>query len=745
MASTGTLRVVFLWHMHQPLYKDLVSGDYRLPWVRMHALKDYYGMVKLLDEFPQVHQTFNIVPSLVQQLQEYVAGTASDAFLEVVSKPASELEPKERRFALQYLFLANTQRLIGRYPRYKELYELYRSAGEDPFRAEARFSNRDYSDLQVLSQLAWFDEFFLEQPDVHMLVNKGRDFSADDLTFVLLKQREIMASVLPAYADAAKRGSIEISATPFYHPILPLVCDSSIGAISSPELPLPQERFRHPEDAEAQIRRALDFHEKTFGVRPRGMWPSEGSVSEQVLSIAAKQGVRWLATDEGVLGRSIGFNFERDNQGRLSAEGAERLYNVYRYQKSGTEVNLVFRDHRISDLIGFVYAGMAAHEAADHLLRSLKEAAQPVLNKGKSATVSVILDGENAWETYEHSGREFLRRFYDSLQRSPGIEAVTVSEAIERTTPKKMGQLRLLVPGSWINANFNIWIGSPEDNKAWDALHDARDFYKTHEAKATDQQRALAYEELLISEGSDWNWWYGPEHHSANDRDFDELYRKHVSNVYTALGGAPPEYLSQPIAHGVAQPKIIPQLAYVRPNIDGRSARYFDWLGAALYSADRTTSSMHGREFALESLQAGIDETKLYGRLDFVGGAPEGNCEVIVNIEVGNSGTHHSLQLLARIADARITGWELREPKTKVPFATSQSTLGVQAAMERVFEFAIPLAMLSAKEGSRIRLRFSLWRDRLPVDALPMEGSVELPVLPEDELAEYSYAQTAGS
>jgi hypothetical protein len=387
---------------------------------------------------------------------------------------------------------------------------------------------------------------------------------------------------------------------------------------------------------------------------------------------------------------------------------------------------------------------MAAHEASDHLLRSLKEVAQPVVSSGTDATVTIILDGENAWETYEHSGREFLRRFYDALQREPGVEAVTVSEAIERTTSKKMSQLRLLVPGSWINANFNIWIGAPEDNKAWDALSDAREFYAAHEKKATAEQRALAYEELLISEGSDWNWWYGPEHHSANDRDFDELYRTHLSNVYTALGGTPPEYLSQPIAHGVVQPKIIPQLAYVHPSIDGRTARYFDWLGAALYSADRTTTSMHGKEFALESLQAGIDETKLYGRLDFTGGAPEGKCEVIVNIEIGNDSGQRSLQLLARIADAKIVEWELREHKGKKSVATNETPAGVAVAIERVFEFAIPLAMLGTKKGSNIRLRFSLWRDRLPVDALPMEGSVELPVLPEAELAEYAYVQTGG-
>src|SRR6266496_5455129 len=223
------LRVVVLWHQHQPFYKDLVAGQYRLPWTRLHALKDYYGMVKLLEEFPGVHQTFNLVPSLIAQIQDYAAGTAQDPFLEVAAKPAKDLTQEERRFALQYLFQANPVNLIGRYPRYRELWQKFRGAGDSPERAEKYFVAQDFTDLQVLSQLAWFDEYFLEEPDVKALVRKGRHYSLEDQRFVIARERELIARVLPVHAEAVKKGAIEISTSPFYHPILPLVCDTQAG------------------------------------------------------------------------------------------------------------------------------------------------------------------------------------------------------------------------------------------------------------------------------------------------------------------------------------------------------------------------------------------------------------------------------------------------------------------------------------------------------------------------------------
>jgi len=733
------LRVVILWHQHQPFYKDLVTGEYRLPWVRLHALKDYYGMVKLLEEFPQVHQTFNLVPSLIRQIQEYAEGAAQDPFFRVAARPAGELTSDERRFALHYLFQANPERLIGRYPRYAELWHRFQGLGEDPLRTDT-FQSQDFTDLQVLSQLAWYDEFFLEEPEIAELVRKGRGFSLEEQKFVTEHQRDLIRKVLPAHAEAAKRGGIEISTSPFYHPILPLVSDTDSGAVSAPGLPLPHNRFRHPEDAREQLKRGLDLHQETFGLRPKGVWPSEGSVSEEVFAIAAALGIDWMATDEGVLSRTLGMSFMRDGRGRLPDASAAKLYTIHRYENAQTRMHLVFRDHAISDLIGFVYSAVAAEEAARQLIENIKESAQPVLRSGSDAVIPIILDGENAWEYFPQSGREFLRRFYDALESDGGIEAVTVSEAIERH--KNFNVLSSLVPGSWINANFNVWIGAPEDNQSWDYLYQARNFYSQASGSCSDEQRKLAMEELLIAEGSDWNWWYGPEHHSANDREFDELYRKHLSNVYQALGATPPDYLAQPIMRGGAQPMFVPQTSYIHPRIDGETIRYFEWMGAAHYTADRRAGAMHGKVFLLDSIYAGIDETYVYGRVDFAELAAPAEFEIVVNLESWAENAmraRRALRLDVAVKGSQIATWKLSHDNQGLSAEDAAAVLG------RTFEFRIPLSLLYATPlkssspespaASKIRLRFSVWQNRLPIDALPVEGWMELQLLPEHDLA----------
>jgi alpha-amylase/alpha-mannosidase (GH57 family) len=695
-------------------------------------------MVKLLEEFPQVHQNFNLVPSLVAQIEDYTSGIFKDPFWDVAAKPASELSLNEKHFALTYLFQAHEERMIGRYPRYRRLWEQVRAAGPDPAKAAVTFSERDYRDLQVLSQIAWFDEYYLEDKSVKELIEKGQNYSEEDQRFVISKQHEILKSVLPAYRAAAVRGSVELSVTPYYHPILPLICDTDTGRESTPGLALPSERFRRPDDAEEQIRRALDSHQSTFGVRPVGMWPSEGSVSDEAVGIAAQLGVQWIATDEGVLGRSIGYEMNRDKDGYLDRGGAEKLYNIYRWERDGQAMNVVFRDHRISDLVGFVYAGMSASEAAEHLLNNIKRAAAPLIDSGRDAVLSIILDGENAWENYEHNGRDFLRRFYDGLQREPQIEPITISEAIERQKPESVGKLRGLVPGSWINANFNVWIGAPEDNKSWDYLRQARDFYDDNASRAREDQRKLAFEELLIAEGSDWNWWYGPEHHSANDRDFDELYRKHLSNVYTALGGVPPDHLARPISGIATRATFVPQTAYVRPRIDGQVNSYFDWMGAAMFSADRRGGSMHGQLFVLDAVYAGIDEEHLYARLDFAANLPDGSTTASLHLALRDGGqTIANFRLDMELATGQLSGWKLRNGKSVV--ASMSRPSGIEVALGKILEMKLPMALLGAEQGHTFNLRFALYRDRLPIDALPQEGSLEIQVAPEDVLAEIAY------
>ena len=678
-------------------------------------------------------------------MQDYVSGQAHDPFLDLVSKPANDLTAVERRFALQYLFQANPVNMIGRYPRYRELWERYRATADRPEGPESYFVTRDYGDLQVLSQLAWFDEYFLDDADVATLIRKGEDFSRDDQLAVLAKEKEILAKVVPAYAEASARGSVELSTTPYYHPILPLICDTNVGGESTPGLPLPTRRFRRPDDAAYQVRRAVELHEQTFGARPVGLWPSEGSVSEEVLALAHQQGIQWMATDEGVLGRSIGYVFARDAHDRLHGDSAEQLYNIHRYEKNDTRMHMIFRDHTLSDLVGFVYSRMPAHDAANHLLHTIHESARPVLERGKDAVISVILDGENAWEYYPQSGREFLRRFYDGLQRDPMIESVTVSEAIARHKESGFGTLTRLVPGSWIDANFNVWIGAPEDNKSWDLLAEAREYYERNADRVSETQRKLAWEELLIAEGSDWNWWYGPEHHSANDRDFDELYRRHLANVYTALEGVPPEELTIPIASGFVRPSYHPQTAYVRAKVDGLVSGYFEWMGAASYTSDQRTSAMHGKQFILDAVYAGLDADSLSGRLDFHVGPPEEPYQIVVNIEVSRdpkdrNAAVDSYRLVCDAQGNHLLGWALSngdERNTLADYATNVND--VEVAIADIFEMRLPFRLVEAQPGSRIRLRFTLWRDELPADSLPVEGWIDLFALVEEEIASIIY------
>ena len=306
--------ICFVWHQHQPFYKDLISGEYHLPWTRMHGLKDYFGMVKVLEEFPEVHQTFNLVPSMLVQIQEYVTGAAADPFLRAALKPAETLTADERRFILQYFFQAHVGNMIRRYPRYGELY--------DAHLAGHALDNQAMRDLQVLSQVAWFDEHYLTRDaDVREIVRKGRGYSLQDQAWMGRKQREILSQVLPIHGDFARRGQIEISTTPFYHPILPLVCDTDIASQPHPGVALPT-RFRYPEDASEQLRRSRNYMREAFGIAPAGLWPSEGSVSDQALELAAEAGFRWAATDNGVLGRTLD-----------RTAGIEETYRPYRWKR----------------------------------------------------------------------------------------------------------------------------------------------------------------------------------------------------------------------------------------------------------------------------------------------------------------------------------------------------------------------------------------------------------------------------
>ena len=708
--------LMLLWHMHQPFYKDLAEGDYTMPWVRLHALKDYYGMVAVLRDFPNVHVTFNLVPSLVMQIEDYAHDTAREPAYDLAFKPAADLSAADRVGLLVSAFQINRENLLNRYPRFRELFE--KAHKSDRATTARLFTIQELIDVQVLSQIAWFDEIYLAgDADIKALVKKERGFTEADKALVQKKEIELFNVSLEVYRKAAERGQIEISTSPFYHPILPLLCDTAIAAESHPGVKLPRRRFRHPEDARDQLRTALELHQRVFGRRPRGLWPSEGSVSDEALRLAAEEGFVWAATDEGVLGRSRQMGFYRRGDGTL--QGGEELYRPHAFAAGERPMSLFFRDHQLSDLIGFVYSRMDAQAAAADLHQRIKSAGRST--GSRPAVVSVILDGENAWEYYPGNGREFLKAFYSRLSTDPEVRAITASEALQVT---EQGSLPHVVPGSWINANFDIWIGADEDNRAWDYLNDTHDFYAQHasDAKISADNRRLAQQELWVAEGSDWCWWYGPEHSSANDEQFDLLYRKHLSNIYHLLGGSPTDDLAVPIKRPRLQALTVAPSARIQPRIDGRVTTYFEWLGAGLYQPDYRSGAMHGITTIVQALYYGYSDKAVYLRLDldesFLHDHPQ--FEIRVNVNGKSRARLHAL--IGESSVKTVEFWKGEESRL-VPLGTADQ---VQVAFGKIFEVKLDYTILGVMPHEQIALQVSIWMNGLPLQVLPQDGWLTL-------------------
>jgi alpha-amylase/alpha-mannosidase (GH57 family) len=715
------VHLMVLWHMHQPQYRDPATGQYVLPWTRLHALKDYWGMVRVLEEFPRVHATFNVVPSLGAQLEEYASGKFDEPWFATAFRPVKELTPEDKSEILTRAFQLNYDHLLARWPRFIELHQWVCAQGNE--RAMQSLGERDWRDLQLLSQLAWMDEEYLaSDPIVSRLARKGSDYTEQDKQDLRAKQIELLGRVLPEYRRAASTGQVEISATPFYHPILPLLCDSDIARVSNPGTPLPFPPFRHPEDAREQLVRARRYHERVFGRAPDGLWPSEGSVSEQALSIAAELGFKWFASDEGVLGHTLRAGFGRDIAGVPS--NAEKLYSPLRVRVGGREMAGFFRDHYLSDLVGFVYSRMNAVAAAEDLHNRIRVIGERV-QIGRPLTVSLILDGENAWEYYAGNGREFLRQFYRRIDNDPDIRALTASEAVAAAgeIPTNDG----IFPASWISANFDVWIGSGEDVVAWEHLRRARDFYSQQVEYATKgfpraptrEQLATSYEALLGAEGSDWCWWYGPEHSSANDAEFDAFYRKLLTEVYLAVGAEAPDVLAEPIKRQPERALVLPPSSYLNVKVDGRESTYFEWMGAGLYSADRRSSSMHGRLLLLHELRYGFDDKRFHLRVDVFAEALAELRDAEFRITLR---TDQELRVVVRLEDGRVSGY-LVESGDLCLLGPDEV---VKVACDRILEVSVAKEMFILGARKNFSLGVAIWEGGLPVDLLPAEGLLEV-------------------
>jgi alpha-amylase/alpha-mannosidase (GH57 family) len=622
------LALAFLWHQHQPYYPDDLTGENPMPWVRLHGVKDYYGMALHLLEFPEMRCTINLVPSLLRQLQAYTEQGATDRYLAVSRLPADGLTEDNALFLLDNFFNANHDTMIRPHARYAELL-LRRGAGRNTAReALRRFNERDLRDLQVWYNLTWVHPLAFERDEgLRELVARGRQFSEAEKNWLLDKHLAILGEIIPLHRRLAQTGQVELTTTPYYHPILPLLLDKKLAREAMPEVKLPRYAGGYPEDAAVHVRRAVEQHSRIFGAAPRGMWPAEGSVCQTMLPLLAQHGIRWIATDEQILSGSTHGFVSRDGRGHVRNPG--QLYRPYKVAEAGHELGIVFRDHALSDMIGFHYQRSEPEAAADDFLGHLRGIASAVAEGNSPALVSVILDGENCWEHYAGGGVACLRALYERCCQGPGVRPVTIGTFLEQHPPRDT--LPHLFAGSWINHNFAIWVGHEEDNTAWDALHRAREHLlgriadfrlqiaDSSQSSISNLKSAIdrAWEEIYIAEGSDWFWWYGDDHSSAQDALFDYLFRKHLQNVYLLLGDAPPAELGRPISRRIQRALHTLPRSFLEVKIDGRQT-FFEWVSAGRYTCqnERGTMALVARG-PIKDVYFGFNPRCLFIRVDF--------------------------------------------------------------------------------------------------------------------------------
>ncbi len=698
-----------IWHQHQPLYYKNEEGIYTRPWVRVHATKDYYDMAAVVAEYPNVKVTFNITPVLMKQLDDYAAG-AKDLYWVLAEKPASSLLEDEKRFILERFFDANWQNIIARFPRYQELLDLRDGTDTNAINAAlTTFTEQDFRDLQIWFNLAWFDPDFLAVDPLKSLVEKGGNFSEEDKTILFDEALRIISQTIPLHKELQDKGQIEVITTPYAHPILPLIVDSSLAAVGNPTTDLPV-KFSYPDDARYHLEKSVEMYVEHYGRDPRGLWPGEGSVAQAIVPMVAAAGYSWMATGEPVLAKSLGIDvFTRD--GAETVKEVDDLYRPYYVtDELGNQVAVFFRDGVISDKVGFTYSGMEGKKAAEDFMQRLENIRQAIIEQqaGGPHVVSVVLDGENAWEYYKNDGKEFFHALYQLLSESTNIQTITPSDYLAKFPEQR--KIDDLYPAAWFSPNYDTWIGEAEENMAWDYLGRVRndlaqyDISKTK--NTTPEALAKALDFMYLAEGSDWFWWYGTDQDSGQDSYFDQGYRALLRGVYESLGEPVPLFVDVPIIQAKPVGAAKPFGGLSSPVVDGTISEG-EWSKAAVYPAVDSSP--------ITEVAYAMDEENLFfkltlgesltavERIGFYLFAPGAGGRISMARVEGDQP-----MVLLNMAASHLAEWNGGDTLTLFEPAEDQweetGQVGVAAANGQDYEFSIPLASLgSFSVGDEIR------------------------------------------
>lgn len=571
--------------MHQPSYLD-ENEIFQMPWVFLHSIKDYYDMPWLLSKYSSLKATFNITPALIKQIKLYEnTGFKNDKFLSTWIKDAKVLSKSEKNYIIKIIKSAQFETMIKSFDRFEELYYL------------DEYNEVELTDIEVLYILSWCGNYLRENNlFIKRLIQKEKHFTQEDKEKLLNELMTFIPQILPFYKKLLKIKQISISTTPYNHPILPLLFDMENAKISNPKTVLPKEYMNLEEDAEKQVELAIELYESIFDEKPVGLWPAEGAVDEKSVNFYKTKGIKWIATDEAILYKSIKKNDK------------ELKYKRYKYN----DVFIGFRDHFLSDLIGFSYRYKEAKNSASDFIGKIK-------SKKTQSNVFVILDGENAWEFYKNNAKDFFEYLYEGLSNTKEIKTFTFDEI----STLQAEELSYLHPGSWIYGNFDTWVGHSEKNRAWELLYQTK--RDINRCKIVDNAKKEIEEHFLSAECSDWYWWYGEDHFSDFLSEFDTLFRTHLIEIYKKCNLKIPANLLLPI-QGEREVKstLVKPKFDIYVNIDGKKSSFYEWLGSGMVDESRIFSTMQGNVQTAEKLYYGENKKYLYLRID-------GNIKKILN------------------------------------------------------------------------------------------------------------------
>lgn len=548
------LNVILYWHMHQPDYRDQRNGEYQQPWTYLHTIKDYVDMAAHLENNPAARAVVNFAPILLEQIQDYATQLENylhhgkalrDPLLAALIDPVLYLDVHRRLKLIRSCLRANHQRLIDPYPQFRTLADMGRNAIKVPDKL-AYYSDQYFVDLLVWYHLAWLGETVRRSDSrVKALMNRACNYTIHDRHLMIELIHELISGVIGRYRRLAEAGRIELSTTPYAHPMLPLLIDLQCAGEALPDVQLPlspaypggEERCRW------HMQQGLAVFKKHFGFLPAGCWPSEGGVSGETVELIAGMGLKWLASGETVLRNSL-------NGSHLEPPAC--IHNAYAYRDG--KIACFFRDDGLSDLIGFKYSDWHADDAVANLMHHLESIARNCAGTC-DPVVSIIMDGENAWEHYPDNGYYFLSGLYEKLTAHEGIRLTTYSDYLHSTTGDPL-RLEKLVPGSWVYGTFSTWIGEKAKNRAWDMLVEAKICYDKVVSSGTlgDEREHAATLQLATCESSDWFWWLGEYNSAESVAMFDELFRLHLSNLYQLLEMESPDYLTRVFSVGTGSP-----------------------------------------------------------------------------------------------------------------------------------------------------------------------------------------------